>query len=83
MKMVHNFYKRPGTTSNFFIQNIFRKKLDFEGQLPIISREPFNNYPSYRTASTWGGKSLTFTHLSQPGLCIVVDPIKSLDGRSG
>jgi ATP-dependent DNA helicase RecQ len=64
---------------NFFIQNIFRKVSFREGQLPIISRA-LQQKPVIGLLPTGGGKSLTFqlpTFL-QPGLCLVVDPIKSL-----
>ncbi len=64
---------------NFFIQNIFRKVGFREGQLPIISRA-LQQKPVIGLLPTGGGKSLTFqlpTFL-QPGLCLVVDPIKSL-----
>ena len=64
---------------NFFIQSIFRKVSFREGQLPIISRA-LQQKPVIGLLPTGGGKSLTFqlpTFL-QPGLSIVVDPIKSL-----
>jgi ATP-dependent DNA helicase RecQ len=64
---------------NYFIQNIFRKTRFREGQLPIISRA-LQQLPVIGLLPTGGGKSLTFqlpTFL-QPGLCLVVDPIKSL-----
>jgi len=64
---------------NFFIQTIFRKVGFREGQLPIISRA-LQQKPVIGLLPTGGGKSLTFqlpTFL-QPGLCLVVDPIKSL-----
>lgn len=64
---------------NFFIRNIFRKVSFREGQLPIISRA-LQQKPVIGLLPTGGGKSLTFqlpTFL-QPGLCLVVDPIKSL-----
>ena len=64
---------------NFFIQNIFRKVSFREGQLPIISTA-LQQKPVIGLLPTGGGKSLTFqlpTFL-QPGLCLVVDPIKSL-----
>lgn len=67
------------THINFFIQNIFRKFSFREGQLPIISRA-LQQKPVIGLLPTGGGKSLTFqlpTFL-QPGLCLVVDPIKSL-----
>jgi RecQ family ATP-dependent DNA helicase len=64
---------------NFFIQTIFRKVSFREGQLPIISRA-LQQKPVIGLLPTGGGKSLTYqlpTFL-QPGLCLVVDPIKSL-----
>ena len=64
---------------NYFIKNIFRKVSFREGQLPIISRA-LQQKPVIGLLPTGGGKSLTFqlpTFL-QPGLCLVVDPIKSL-----
>lgn len=64
---------------NYFIQNIFRKVGFREGQLPIISRA-LQKKPVIGLLPTGGGKSLTFQlpTLLQPGLCLVVDPIKSL-----
>ena len=64
---------------NFFIQSIFRKVSFFEGQLPIISRA-LQHKPVIGLLPTGGGKSLTFQlpTLLQAGLCLVVDPIKSL-----
>ena len=64
---------------NFFIQNVFRKKEFREGQLPIISRA-LQQIPVIGLLPTGGGKSLTFQlpAFLQPGLCLVVDPIKSL-----
>ena len=64
---------------NFFIQNIFRKKGFRKGQLPIISRA-LQQLPVIGLLPTGGGKSLTFQlpAFLQPGLCLVVDPIKSL-----
>jgi len=64
---------------NFFIQNIFRKVSFREGQLPIISRA-LQQKPVIGLLPTGAGKSLTFQLPSflQPGLCLVVDPIKSL-----
>lgn len=64
---------------NYFIQNIFRKKEFRDGQLPIISRA-LQQKPVIGLLPTGGGKSLTFQLpvFLQPGLCLVVDPIKSL-----
>ena len=64
---------------NFFIQNIFRKLSFKPGQLPIISRA-LQQKPVIGLLPTGGGKSLTYQLpvFLQPGLCLVVDPIKSL-----
>ena len=64
---------------NYFIQTIFRKKSFRPGQLPIISRA-LQQKPVIGLLPTGGGKSLTYQlpTLLQPGLCLVVDPIKSL-----
>lgn len=64
---------------NYFIQTLFRKVAFREGQLPIISRA-LQQKPVIGLLPTGGGKSLTFQLPSflQPGLCLVVDPIKSL-----
>jgi ATP-dependent DNA helicase RecQ len=71
--------KEYETNINFFIQNIFRKVAFREGQLPIISRA-LQQKPVIGLLPTGGGKSLTFQlpAFLQPGLCLVVDPIKSL-----
>lgn len=64
---------------NYFIQNIFRKPGFREGQLPIISRA-LEQKPVIGLLPTGGGKSLTYQlpAFLQPGLSLVVDPIKSL-----
>lgn len=64
---------------NYFIQNIFRKVGFRDGQLPIISRA-LQRKPVIGLLPTGGGKSLTYQLpvFLQPGLAIVVDPIKSL-----
>ncbi|PDS22404.1 DEAD/DEAH box helicase [Flavobacterium branchiophilum] len=64
---------------DFFIQNIFRKKSFRPGQLPIISRS-LQRKPVIGLLPTGGGKSLTYQLpvFLQPGICLVVDPIKSL-----
>lgn len=63
----------------YFVQNIFRKAEFRDGQLPIISRA-LQQKPVIGLLPTGGGKSLTFQlpAFMQPGLCLVVDPIKSL-----
>ncbi|MFY8186365.1 MAG: DEAD/DEAH box helicase [Flavobacterium sp.] len=67
------------THINFFVQNIFRKEGFRNGQLPIISRS-LQMKPVIGLLPTGGGKSLTYQLpvLLQPGLCLIVDPIKSL-----
>ena len=64
---------------NYFIQNIFRKVAFREGQLPIMSRA-LQQKPVIGLLPTGGGKSLTFqlSAFLQPGICLIVDPIKSL-----
>lgn len=63
----------------FFLQSLFRKKNFREGQLPII-----HNALQCRSVigllPTGGGKSLTYqlSAFLQPGICIVIDPIRSL-----
>jgi len=64
---------------NYFVQNIFRKISFRNGQLPIISRA-LELKPVIGLLPTGGGKSITYQlpAFLQPGLCLVVDPIKSL-----
>ncbi len=64
---------------NYFLRNIFFKKSFREGQLPITSRA-LQKLPVIGLLPTGGGKSLTFQipALMQPGLTVIVDPIKSL-----
>lgn len=64
---------------NYFIRNIFRKSGFREGQLPIISRA-LQRKPVIGLLPTGGGKSLAYQlpAFLQPGITIVVDPIKSL-----
>jgi len=71
--------KKYEKTINFFIQNIFRKSSFRPGQLPIISRS-LQQKPVIGLLPTGGGKSLTYQLpvFLQPGLCLIVDPIKSL-----
>ena len=63
----------------YFLQNIFRKPEFRPGQLPIIDRA-LRQLPVIGLLPTGGGKSIAYQlpALLQPGLCIVVDPIKSL-----
>lgn len=63
----------------YFLQNIFRKERFREGQLPIISRA-LQGKSVIGLLPTGSGKSLAYqlAGLLQPGITIVVDPIKSL-----
>jgi len=63
----------------YLLQSIFRKLRFREGQLPIL-----NNALQCKSVigllPTGGGKSLTYqlSALIQPGICLVIDPIRSL-----
>ncbi len=63
----------------YFLQLLFRK-VDFRpGQLPILHRA-LKNEAVIGLLPTGGGKSLTYqlATLLQPGIAIVIDPLKSL-----
>ncbi len=64
---------------NFFLQSIFRKESFREGQVEILSMALEKKNP-IALLPTGAGKSLTYqlASLLQPGLTIVVDPIKAL-----
>lgn len=63
----------------YFLQNIFRKESFREGQMPILNRA-LQGKSVIGLLPTGGGKSLTYqiASLLQPGVTIVIDPIKSL-----
>lgn len=64
---------------SYFLGNIFRKKAFREGQLAILNRAlQLKNVIGL--LPTGGGKSLTYqlASLLQPGITIVIDPLKSL-----
>lgn len=63
----------------YFLQLIFRKDVFRPGQLPILDRA-LQNLPVIGLLPTGGGKSLTYqmAALLQPGVTMVVDPLKSL-----
>lgn len=63
----------------YFLKNIFRKKSFRDGQLPILNRALQGN-SVIGLLPTGGGKSLTYqiASLLQPGVTMVIDPIKSL-----
>ncbi|KOY51935.1 Helicase domain-containing protein [Polaribacter dokdonensis DSW-5] len=63
----------------YFVQLIFRKNKFRVGQLPILNRA-LKNKSVIGLLPTGGGKSLTYqlAAMLQPGITIVVDPIRSL-----
>lgn len=63
----------------FFLQNLFRKVAFRDGQLPIIDRA-LRCESVIGLLPTGGGKSLTYqlAALLQPGISLVVDPLRSL-----
>lgn len=63
----------------YFMQTIFRKTAFRSGQLPILSRA-LQNKCVIGLLPTGGGKSLTYqiAALLQPGITVVVDPLRSL-----
>lgn len=63
----------------YLIQSAFRKETLRPGQLPIINKA-LQLYSVIGLLQTGGGKSLTYQlcALLQPGVAIVIDPIKSL-----
>lgn len=76
---VNEEQEKRGIVLEQLVQDIFRKKNLREGQLPIISRG-LQGQSVLGLLPTGGGKSLTFqlAVLLQPGVALVVDPIKSL-----
>lgn len=63
----------------YFLQLFFRKESFRPGQMPILDRA-LQNLPVIGLLPTGGGKSLTYqiSALLQPGVTIVIDPLKSL-----
>lgn len=66
-------------TLEFFLQNLFRKQTFRDGQVPIIDRA-LRCESVIGLLPTGGGKSLTYqlAALLQPGISLVVDPLRSL-----
>lgn len=64
---------------NYLLQSIFRKKEFRPGQLPIM-HNALQCKSVIGLLPTGGGKSLTYqlSALLQPGICLVIDPIRSL-----
>lgn len=71
--------KRTIDTLTYFIQDLFRIKEFRQGQVGIIHRA-LRQENVIGLLPTGGGKSLTYqiAALLQPGICLVIDPIKSL-----
>ena len=64
---------------DYLLQSIFRKKEFRPGQLPIM-HNALQCKSVIGLLPTGGGKSLTYqlSALLQPGICLVIDPIRSL-----
>lgn len=63
----------------YILRSVFRKRTFREGQLPII-RRALRRKSVIGLLPTGGGKSITYqlSALLQPGICMIVDPIRSL-----
>ncbi|MFW5988139.1 MAG: RecQ family ATP-dependent DNA helicase [bacterium] len=75
----YNINKEKMNELKFFLQNIFRKEKFREGQFEIIKRS-LELKSVIGLLPTGGGKSLCyqFSALLQPGITLVIEPIKSL-----
>lgn len=75
----HEIDEEAENILRYFVQSIFRKENFREGQLPILNRS-LACKPVIGLLPTGGGKSLTYqlSALLQPGITLVVDPIRSL-----
>ncbi|MBI5220188.1 MAG: ATP-dependent DNA helicase RecQ [Bacteroidia bacterium] len=73
------FEFNPIQTLRYFLQNIFRKNTFREGQVEILNKA-LQGESVIGLLPTGGGKSLTYqlAAMLQPGICLVIDPIKSL-----
>lgn len=76
---VYEPIEQTASLLNKLLQNIFRKTGFREGQLPILNRA-LQLKSVIGLLPTGGGKSLTYqlAALLQPGITIVIDPIRSL-----
>jgi ATP-dependent DNA helicase RecQ len=75
--VVENLIVKEGL--EYLLQSLFRKVGFREGQLPIM-HNALQCKSVIGLLPTGGGKSLTYqlSALLQPGICLVIDPIKSL-----
>lgn len=75
----HEEIEESSSILKYFLNNIFKKEEFREGQLPILNRA-LNLKSVIGLLPTGGGKSLTYQLASilQPGITVVVDPIRSL-----
>lgn len=75
----HDFIKENEEHLVYFLQLLFRKKEFRPGQLPILNRA-LQIKGVIGLLPTGGGKSLTYqmAAMLQPGVTIVIDPLKSL-----
>ncbi|MEI8224678.1 MAG: DEAD/DEAH box helicase [Bacteroidota bacterium] len=73
------FELEPIQTLRYFLQTIFRKNTFREGQVEILNKV-LQGESVIGLLPTGGGKSLTYqlAAMLQPGICLVIDPIKSL-----
>jgi len=73
------FELQPIQTLRYFLQYIFRKNTFREGQVEILNKA-LQGESVIGLLPTGGGKSLTYqlAAMLQPGICLVIDPIKSL-----
>lgn len=76
-----NFEESENTKEHltYFLKLLFRKKVFRPGQIPILDRA-IQNKNVIGLLPTGGGKSLTyqFAAMMQPGVTIVIDPLRSL-----
>jgi superfamily II DNA helicase RecQ/very-short-patch-repair endonuclease len=75
----YQIYEEQALILRYFLRWIFRKKDFREGQIPILNRI-MQQKSVIGLLPTGGGKSLTYqlAALLQPGIALVIDPIKSL-----
>lgn len=76
---VYNINEELKVKLQYFLKLLFRKDDFREGQLPILDRA-MQFKPVIGLLPTGGGKSLTYqlAAMLQPGVSIVIDPLKSL-----